>query len=101
MGRGVATVWGTCIDWPITVDQQPIGAPTAPPLLIVAGLHDPATPYVGVAEMQVALGNGSHLVTYEGDGHAQLILSACVRSQEDAFLDDPTQAPAVTTCPAQ
>lgn len=100
MGHSI-NAGGTCIGWPVIVDQADISAPTAPPVLLLAGRHDPSTPYEGADELRAALDNGSHLVTYEGDGHGLISISACVRGLVDAFMVDPTVAPSTTTCPAE
>jgi pimeloyl-ACP methyl ester carboxylesterase len=75
-------------------------APAAPPLLLVGGRYDPATDHAGAVALQAELGNGSHLVTYEGDGHSHVVHSPCVREVEQAFLIDPASPPSPTTCPA-
>jgi pimeloyl-ACP methyl ester carboxylesterase len=88
------------VGWPGTVPvQQVIGATTAPPLLITATRHDPATPYDGAIALQSAFANGSYLVTYEGDGHANAQFEQCLGDQITAFLIDPTVAPTTTDCP--
>jgi pimeloyl-ACP methyl ester carboxylesterase len=41
------------------------------------------------------------LLTYEGDGHAAALHSACVRDVVTQFLLDPTKPPSKTSCPAE
>ena len=73
--------------------------PAAPPLLITATRNDPATPYPGAVALQQAFANGSYLVTYEGDGHANAGFQSCLGDVTAAFLIDPTTPPATTDCP--
>jgi pimeloyl-ACP methyl ester carboxylesterase len=77
-----------------------ISAPSAPPALITATLHDPVCPYAFAADLQTALGNGSYVVTYQGAGHAQATVDTCLGSTAVGYLLDPTKAPAVASCPA-
>lgn len=58
-----------CVGWPAQAEAVSYHAPTAPPLLVVAGLYDPASPYDNALRMLDELGNDSHLLTYDGPGH--------------------------------
>lgn len=82
-------VWGSwpligCRFWTARQTLVPPAAPSAPPLVVVGTVHDPATPYAGAVSMAKVLGNGSSLVTWEGAGHTAFTRSPCV----DALLDD-------------
>jgi pimeloyl-ACP methyl ester carboxylesterase len=89
------------LGWPTTSPlQHTIGPTSAPPLLITATRHDPATPYAGAGELVHALDNDSYLITYEGDGHANAGFSPCLGEATASFLLDPTTPPAVTDCAA-
>jgi len=100
LGRDVVTFFAASPSWTFRPPPSaPIHAETAPPLLILQGLHDPATPSDGATALQAALANGSYLVTYEGDGHITLLQTSCTRDVLATFLLDPTAAPATTTCP--
>ncbi|MBS2014390.1 MAG: alpha/beta fold hydrolase [Deltaproteobacteria bacterium] len=92
-----------CVDWPWkrTVPARPIDARSAPPLLVVAGRNDPISSYAMAAPLLARLANGSHLVTYEGDGHSVSLRSACIRDAVTAFMLDPTKPPKAATCPAE
>jgi pimeloyl-ACP methyl ester carboxylesterase len=74
-------------------------AADAPPILVLGGLHDPATPIHEAEAMIVALGNGSHLLRFEGEGHFYTPRSTCVAGAVLGFLADPTSTPAQTHCP--
>jgi len=74
---------------------------SAPKALVIAGKHDPITPYEQGSQLVGLLANQSHLVTYEGDGHASALRSACVRDQVTAFLVDPANPPPRASCPAE
>lgn len=73
---------------------------TAPPALIVGSRGDVATPYEWAVALRDAFANGSHLVTYEGAGHAASTQVPCVGNLVADFLFDPASAPAVDTCAA-
>ena len=77
-----------------------IAAPGARPALIVASRGDATTPYDGALQMREALGNGSHLLTYEGGRHAASTGIPCAADVVRAFLDDPSAPPTASTCPA-
>lgn len=92
-----------CPVWPVERPRPatPIDASAAPPMLVLAGLHDPATPFSFAQPFLDALGNGSYLVQYEGNGHGVAARGLCMVSAAIEFLLDPTQAPATESCPAQ
>jgi fermentation-respiration switch protein FrsA (DUF1100 family) len=63
-----------------------------PPILIVAGRYDPATPYpwgVGLAR-QIS---GSILLTRSTDGHTGFYNDPCSVQQEADYLVDPRKRP--------
>ena len=71
----------------------------APPILLVGGTNDPATPY---AEAQAVsrLIEGSILLTRTGNGHTSYDSSPCAHAAEDAYLIDLTLPAAGTVCPS-
>jgi pimeloyl-ACP methyl ester carboxylesterase len=95
--------WSMCTEWPYrrAGTRLAIAAAAAPPALVIAGRHDPITVYEQGPELVRLLGNGSSLVTYEGEGHVSALRSACVRAQVTSFLIDPTTRPATLACPAE
>ena len=103
--RSAATLlpWALCAGWPYTraSARVRVNAAAAPKALVVAGRFDPITGYAQGAELVSELGNGSTLLTYEGDGHAAALHSACVRDVVTQFLVDPTKPLAKTSCPAE
>lgn len=99
LGRHTVAFFAAAPLWPRpSAAPPPIAAPDAPPLLVLAGAHDPATPLAGATSLLEALGNGSHLVVYEGDGHGTTSRSTCMSDLAGAFLLEPV-APATATCP--
>ena len=82
-----------CVGWPWASSdaRAPVDGSAAPPALVAAVRYDPMTPWS--PSFVDGLGNGSHVVTYEGDGHIALAKSACVRSAINAFLLDPGTSP--------
>jgi pimeloyl-ACP methyl ester carboxylesterase len=104
IGRHMPRVFGdgvTLVQWPVAraAPLPEIHAPTAPPALLVGSVNDATTPYEGALAMQRALGNGSHLLTYEGGRHAASGRVPCVADVVRAFLETPG-APKVQRCPA-
>ena len=88
------------VGWPVTRATPPraISGAGAPPLLLLAGAHDPATPLTGGSELQTALGNGSPMLLYEGDGHGQAFRSQCMLQAMISFLLTPSPPPAPSSC---
>jgi pimeloyl-ACP methyl ester carboxylesterase len=104
--RGAAAAllpWALCTAWPYrrASARVPIAAGSAPKALVVAGRFDPITGYEQGPELVSLLANGSSLLTYEGDGHAAALHSACVREVVTRFLLDPMAPPTKTSCPAE
>jgi len=95
--------WALCAGWPYkrTGARLAINAAAAPKALVISGRFDPITGYAQGADLVNQLANGSSLLTYEGDGHAAALHSACVREVVTQFLIDPTKPPTKTSCPAE
>lgn len=78
-----------CAYWPAkpTGKAGPLDAPGAPPILLVGGTGDPATPYkwAQAANQQIA---GSVLLKRVGNGHVSYDKSVCAKQIEDAYLID-------------
>lgn len=92
-----------CAFWDVqrAAPRTPLDASAAPPMLVLAGRHDPATPYDGVQPFLDALGNGSHLVTWEGNGHGIASRDLCTIATTLSFMLDPTAPIDHDTCPAE
>ncbi|MFJ5719339.1 alpha/beta hydrolase [Streptomyces sp. NPDC093149] len=96
--------WGlmTCTGWPVAGawDTPDVGAPGAPPIVVIGNTGDPATPYEGAKAMADALGKGVGVeLTYEGQGHgAYNSGNACVQRTVGAYLLDGTVPAAGTVC---
>jgi pimeloyl-ACP methyl ester carboxylesterase len=88
-----------CAYWPAkpTGKVGPLDAPGAPPILLVGGTADPATPYAWAlaANQQIS---GSVLVKRVGNGHVSYDKSVCAKQIEDAYLIDLTVPAAGTVC---
>ncbi|WP_051961837.1 alpha/beta hydrolase [Methylobacter sp. BBA5.1] len=63
----------------------PFSRVTSKPILIVANLFDPLTPYEGAQQVHGLLPN-SALLTLEGWGHTSLFLSSCVDQTVFSYL---------------
>ena len=89
-----------CAFWPVKPKGkvEAVTAQGVPPILLVGGTNDPATPYASAQAVNKAL-SGSVLLTREGNGHVSYGQSACARQAVDAYLIDLTVPPAGTVCP--
>ena len=91
-----------CSTWPAPANPVPtISAPTAPPIVVVGTVGDPATPYEWSQAMATAL-DSAVLLTYEGDGHtAFLTAGPCISDAVVGYFVDLTVPAADTRCPAE
>ena len=88
-----------CAYWPAkpTGTVGPLPAEGAPPILLVGGTGDPATPYAWAQAENKQLA-GSVLLTRQGNGHVSYDKSACAKQLIDSYLIDLTLPPAGTVC---
>jgi pimeloyl-ACP methyl ester carboxylesterase len=88
-----------CTYWPVKPQTQPgpLTADGAPPILLVGGTNDPATPYAWAQGVNRELSN-SVLLTRQGDGHVSYDKSKCAKDAEDAYLINLTVPAAGATC---
>lgn len=100
---GATTTYGSlaCLYWPVppTGHAHAVRAAGAPPILVVGGTHDPATPFVWARALAADLQSGN-LLTREGDGHVSLGKSQCVDDAVVAYLIDLKLPPSGTVCGA-
>lgn len=91
-----------CIGRPGKVNnpQHPLKVIGAPKILMLNGLHDPATGYAWAENVKRQLGSTAVLVTYEGAGHVAYTRNTCTRAAVDTYLLDLTTPPDGTRCPA-
>lgn len=88
-GIAVSDLRDSCLDF---LAQNP--QPTIPsysgtaPVLVVGGLHDPATPFRWAEEMTAMMGPSAVLLTFTGEGHGQVLSSSCVTEIEGDVLSD-------------
>ncbi|MFE2461564.1 alpha/beta hydrolase [Streptomyces sp. NPDC059402] len=89
-GPGLAWSALTCDGWPVpgAAPHPEVGAPGAPPVLLVGNTGDPATPYEGAARMAERLGEKVGVeLTYEGEGHGAYDSgNSCVQDAVNAYL---------------
>jgi hypothetical protein len=78
-----------CAYWPVkaTGKVQPLNAPGSPPILLVGGEYDPATPYIWAQAVSQQI-TGSVLVKRLGYGHVSYDKSSCAKQIEDDYLID-------------
>jgi pimeloyl-ACP methyl ester carboxylesterase len=76
-----------CAYWPVNPKgvAGPITADGAPPILLVGGTNDPATPYSWAVSVHQQL-TSSILLTRNGNGHVSYFASTCAQQAEDAYL---------------
>jgi pimeloyl-ACP methyl ester carboxylesterase len=88
-----------CAYWPVKPvgTVGPITADGAPPILLVGGTDDPATPYAWAQAVNKVM-TGSVLLTREGNGHVSYDKSTCAKQAIDAYLINLTLPPAGTVC---
>jgi len=75
----------------------PISAEGAPPILLVGGTNDPATPYSWAVSLHQQL-TSSVLLTRSGNGHTSYNASVCSQQAEDAYLINLTLPAEGTVC---
>lgn len=77
----------TCAYWPVkpTRHEGALTANGAPPILLVGGTDDPATPYAWAQAVNRQMSN-SVLLTRKGNGHVSYDKSTCAKNAEDDYL---------------
>jgi len=88
-----------CAYWKVkpTGHPGPLTAYGAPPILLVGGTNDPATPYAWAKSVHQQIA-GSILLTRIGNGHVSYFASACIQQAENAYLFDLTLPVDGATC---
>ena len=76
-----------CISWPSPAVNPPhrLQIHGAPPILLVAGLHDPNDPYAWALSVASQIPS-SVLFTSQRDGHVAYFRSPCVQTYVDRYL---------------
>jgi len=88
-----------CAYWPAKPkhENEPLPVSGAPPILLVGGTNDPATPYSEAQSVNKQV-QGSVLLTRQGNGHTSYDASACSHDIEDAYLINLTVPAPGTVC---
>jgi pimeloyl-ACP methyl ester carboxylesterase len=88
-----------CGLWPVRPkgSHNPLPISDAPPILLVGGTNDPATPYEDAQSVNRQI-QGSVLLTRQGNGHTSYGSSGCSHAAEDAYLINLTLPAAGTVC---
>ncbi|MFG1623152.1 alpha/beta hydrolase [Kribbella sp. NPDC049227] len=90
-----------CAFWPVAPAKQVrIGSPKVPPILLLQGRYDAATPVIGARRMRAVL-PGSRLLIDNGGNHASYLFTKnpCVDDKAEKYLLT-GELPADGTCPA-
>jgi pimeloyl-ACP methyl ester carboxylesterase len=100
---GEFVMWGSlpCAYWPVRsmVEDKPIKAEGAPPIVVVGTLRDPATPYEWAKGLASELSSGV-LLGFDGDGHTGYRSgSSCVDTAVDDYLISLRVPKDGTVCP--
>jgi pimeloyl-ACP methyl ester carboxylesterase len=86
--------------WPVRPWRQagPVTAEGAPPILVVGGTRDPATPYAWAEALAKEL-PGAGLLTRDGDGHTSFFKgNECIDDKVIDYLVNLKLPPAGTVC---
>ena len=88
-----------CGYWPVKPrnGQAALTVQGAPPILLVGGTNDPATPYAEAVAVSKQI-QGSVLLTRQGNGHTSYDSSSCAHAAEDAYLISLRLPAAGTVC---
>jgi pimeloyl-ACP methyl ester carboxylesterase len=100
VGRVLAATGLTCAFWPVhpTAAPAPIRAAGAPPIVVIGGTGDPATPYAWSVALAKELSSGV-LLTRTGEGHGSYGFGTpCIDAPVDAYLLDLTAPVKGTVC---
>jgi len=82
-------IYRACVGWPAPAAPPDLVADDAPPMLVLAGAHDPSTPPAWGEDLVATLDNGSALWTWHGAGHV-FTQRAAVAARVVRFLVDPS-----------
>jgi pimeloyl-ACP methyl ester carboxylesterase len=88
-----------CANWPVKATGRvgPLTADGAPPILLVGGTNDPATPYAWSQSVNRQL-TSSVLLTRQGNGHTSYGTSICATVATDEYLLNLTLPAPGTIC---
>lgn len=102
LGSWNATRLGWCAGWDLVRDQAVVTPSNveAAPFAIMAGLHDPATPYVDALALHEQLGNGSTLLTSDAEGHGAALATDCATAALIEYIESGDLAAVPDTCEA-
>lgn len=89
----------SCMAWPVPANNPwgPVPVSGTPPILVVGGTHDPATPEVWARGLARQI-SGSRLLIWKGSGHTGYFNDRKVKAIEVAYLLGP-EAPIPGTVP--
>ncbi|GAA0625324.1 alpha/beta fold hydrolase [Kribbella sandramycini] len=91
-----------CAFWPVTPKPSVrIGSTKVPPILLIQGRRDPATPVIGARRMQAVL-HGSRLLLEDGGNHASYLQqqNPCIDQSAEKYLLTGRVPTGNVSCPA-
>ncbi len=97
-GRNAAASLYSCYSWQASEHPlPPATAPTAPPILVIGTVHDPATPYAAAGVLARTLGRAT-VLSWDGEGHTAYPKTSCIKTKVDSYLIT-DRVPAGASCP--
>ncbi|MGE7390125.1 alpha/beta hydrolase [Streptomyces sp. NPDC004126] len=100
-GPGELTEIAYCQGWPAPTDPtSAIHGVEGPPVLLVGGRGDPATPYPWTEQTARVLGNAV-VLDYKGEGHTGFGRSRCVTQYVERYLLEGRLPHSTAVCPAE
>ena len=98
-GASIANEMLPCAFWPVPPDpvNGPVRAEGAPPILVIGGTGDPATPLAQAERVAAGLADG-HLLVYEGEGHTAYRRNQCVDDVVHSYILEGELPPDGTRC---
>ena len=98
-GASIANEMLPCAFWPVPPDpvNGPVRAEGSPPILVIGGTGDPATPLVNAERVAADLADG-HLLVFEGEGHTAYGRDGCIDDAVHAYILDGEVPPDGTRC---
>ncbi|UQX86682.1 alpha/beta hydrolase [Jatrophihabitans telluris] len=99
-GNNAASSLYACYGWPTSGHPlPPATATTAPPILVVGTVHDPATPFKATSVLAKTLGVGT-VLSWDGEGHTAYPKTPCITGKVDSYLIT-AKIPTDDSCPAR
>lgn len=98
-GKNAAASLYSCYSWPASGHPlPPATAPSAPPVVVIGTVHDPATPYAAAGVLAKTLGRAT-VLSWNGEGHTAYPKTSCITTKVDSYLIT-ARLPSGDSCPS-